>query len=151
MAAPTSDMVDMDDTFRVTSLGEEQPRELPREMLVEIIEPRMQEILQMVREEVIKSGYIEMLPAGAVLTGGGALMPGTVQLAEKILGMPTRMGQPQGVGGLNDTVQSPVCATGGGAGDLRGKGPCGPARGREERRNHPGRDRPVQTLAVIAR
>lgn len=108
----TSDMVDLDDTFRVTSLGDEQPRELPKEMLAEIIEPRVQEILQMVREEVIKSGYIDMLPAGAVLTGGGALMPGTVQLAEKILGMPTRLGQPQGVGGLNDTVQSPICATG---------------------------------------
>jgi len=108
----TNDMVDMDDTFRVKSLGDEQPRELPREMLVEIIEPRMQEILQMVREEVIKSGYIDMLPAGVVLTGGGALMRGTIQLAEKILGMPTRMGLPQGVGGLNDTVQSPVYATG---------------------------------------
>lgn len=108
----TNDMVDMDDTFRVKSLGDEQPRELPREMLVEIIEPRMQEILQMVREEVIKSGYIDMLPAGAVLTGGGALMRGTIQLAEKILGMPTRIGLPQGVGGLNDTVQSPVYTTG---------------------------------------
>ncbi len=108
----TNDMVDMDDTFRVKSLGDEQPRELPREMLVEIIEPRMQEILQMVREEVIKSGYIDMLPAGVVLTGGGALMRGTIQLAEKILGMPTRMGLPQGVGGLNDTVQSPVYTTG---------------------------------------
>ena len=108
----TNDMMDMDDTFRVKSLGDEQPRELPREMLVEIIEPRMQEILQMVREEVIKSGYIDMLPAGVVLTGGGALMRGTIQLAEKILGMPTRMGLPQGVGGLNDTVQSPVYTTG---------------------------------------
>ncbi len=104
-------MVDVDDTFQVTSLGADDARELPREILVGIIEPRMQEILQMVREEVIKSGYIDLLPGGAVLTGGGSQMVGTLDLAERILGMPSRIGLPQKVGGLNDTIQSPVYTT----------------------------------------
>lgn len=107
----TLDLVDVDDTFQVTSLGADEPRELPREIMARIIEPRMQEILQMVREEVIKSGYIDLLPAGAVMTGGGSLMPGTLDLTEKTLGMPARIGLPQSVGGLNDTVQSPVYTT----------------------------------------
>ena len=100
------------DTFEITSLGAETPRELPREILARIIEPRMQEILQMVRAELMKSGYLDLLPAGAVVTGGGAQMPGTVDLAEKILGMPVRLGLPRDIGGLNDTVQSPIYTTG---------------------------------------
>lgn len=105
------DMVDVDDTFQFTSLGAEEARELPREIMARIIEPRMQEILQMVREEVIKSGHMDLLPAGAVLTGGAVQMPGTPELAEKILGLPVRVGMPSGVGGLNDTVKSPVYST----------------------------------------
>lgn len=105
------EMVDVDDTFQFTSLGAEQARELPREIMAKIIEPRMQEILQMVREEVIKSGHMDLLPAGAVLTGGAVQMPGTVELAEKTLNLPVRMGVPGGVGGLNDTVKSPVYST----------------------------------------
>ncbi len=110
--AADASMVGEDETFEITSLGSEAPRELPRELLVNITEPRMQEILQMVRAEIMKSGYLEMLPAGAVLTGGASQMPGTAQLAEKILGMPVRLGLPRDVGGLSDTVASPVFATG---------------------------------------
>ncbi len=106
------EMVQDDGTFRITSLGAEESRELPREILAKIIEPRMQEICQMAREELMKSGYLEMLPAGTVLTGGGAMMPGAVDLYERILGMPVRLGLPRDVGGLNDTVQSPIYATG---------------------------------------
>lgn len=108
----TLDLVGEDDTFEITSLGAEASRELPREILARIIEPRMQEILQMVRAELMKSGYLDLLPAGAVITGGGAQMPGTVDLAEKILGMPVRLGLPRDIGGLNDTVQSPIYTTG---------------------------------------
>jgi len=109
--AADSGMVGEDEAFEITSLGAETPRELPRELLVNITEPRMQEILQMVRAEIMKSGYLEMLPAGAVLTGGASQMPGMAQLAERILGMPVRLGLPRDVGGLSDTVASPVYAT----------------------------------------
>ena len=100
-----------DDTFEITTLGAEEPTELPREILARIIEPRAQEILQMARAEIMKSGYLEMLPAGAVLTGGGSLLPGALGQAEKILGMPVRLGTPRNIGGLNDTVESPIYAT----------------------------------------
>jgi cell division protein FtsA len=107
----TVDNLEPEDTFEIVSLGAETPTELPREILARIIEPRMQEIFQMVREELIKSGYIELLPAGAVLTGGGSQMPGTIDLAERALGMPVRLGLPRNIGGLNDTVQSPIFTT----------------------------------------
>ncbi|MCE5313605.1 MAG: cell division protein FtsA [Armatimonadota bacterium] len=107
----TVDMIEPEDTFEIMSLGAESSRELPREILAKIIEPRMQEIFSMVREELIKSGYIELLAAGAVLTGGGSQMPGTLELAENVLGMPVRLGLPRNVGGLNDTVQSPIFST----------------------------------------
>jgi len=106
------DMVSEDDTFQIVSLGADEPRELPREILARIIEPRMQEILHMIRAEIMKSGYLEMLPAGAVITGGGAQMPGVIDMAEKVLGMPVRLGLPRDIGGLNDTVQSPIYTTG---------------------------------------
>jgi cell division protein FtsA len=107
----TADIVREDEVFEITSLGSEESRELPREILARIIEPRMQEIFQMVREEIIKSGYIDLLPAGLVLTGGGAQMPGAVELGENVLRMPARLGLPRSVGGLNDTVQSPIYTT----------------------------------------
>lgn len=107
----TVDMVSEDETFEITSLGADEARELPREILARIIEPRMQEILQMVRAELMKSGYLDLLPAGAVLTGGGALMPGVLDLAEKILGMPVRLGLPRNVGRLGDEVRSPIYTT----------------------------------------
>ncbi|OFX14529.1 MAG: cell division protein FtsA [Armatimonadetes bacterium RBG_16_58_9] len=106
------EMVEDGETFKITSLGAEKARELPREILAKIIEPRMQEIFQMAREELMKSGYLEMLPAGTVLSGGGAMMPGSIDMAEKILGMPVRLGLPRDVGGLKDTVASPIYATG---------------------------------------
>jgi cell division protein FtsA len=106
-----SDMAGPETTFEITSLGADAPRELPREILVKIIEPRMHEIMQMVRSEIMKSGYLEMLPAGAVITGGASQMLGTAQLAERILGMPVRIGLPRDVGGLSDTVASPIYST----------------------------------------
>jgi cell division protein FtsA len=107
-----ADMVADDDTFEIVSLGSEEPTELPRDILARIIEPRAQENLQMARAEIMKSGYLELLPAGAVLTGGGALLPGMVDQAEKVLGMHVRLGTPNSIGGLNDTVDSPIHATG---------------------------------------
>lgn len=100
-----------DETFEVTSLGAESARELPHTILANIIEPRMEEIFRMAREQLVKSGYFELLPAGIVLTGGGSQMIGTLELAEQMLSMPVRLGLPRDVGGLNDTVQSPVYST----------------------------------------
>jgi len=107
----SGDMYAEDEEFSITRLGADSPGDLPREILTKIIEPRMQEILQMAREEIIKSGYYDMLPAGVVFTGGGSMMPGAIELAEQVLGMPVRQGTPRDIRGLSDTVESPVCAT----------------------------------------
>lgn len=106
------DMVEDGEVFEILSLGADAPRELPRQVLASIIEPRMEEILEKARDEIVKSGYFGMLPAGAVITGGGAQLPGAVELAEKMLEMPVRLGLPREVGGLQDTVQSPIYTTG---------------------------------------
>ena len=107
----TVDMVADGDVFEITSLGADASRELPKKILASIIEPRMEEILEKVRGELIKSGYLGMLPGGGVITGGGALLPGAVEMAGKILGMPIRLGLPRDIGGLCDTVQSPIYTT----------------------------------------
>jgi cell division protein FtsA len=104
-------MVGAGDAFHITSLGAAEARELPRQILASIIEPRMEEVLEKVRTELVKAGLLGMLPGGGVITGGGALLPGTVDLAEKILGMPVRLGLPREIGGLCDTVQSPIYTT----------------------------------------
>jgi len=104
--------VDEDESFEILRLGADSPSSLPRrEVLVKLIEPRMEEIFQMIKQEIIKSGYHEMLPAGVVLTGGGSMLKGTVELAETVLGMPVRKGSPLDLGGLVDVVSSPVYAT----------------------------------------
>jgi cell division protein FtsA len=105
------DMVEDGEVFEITSLGADEGRELPRKILASIIEPRMEEILEKVRGELIKSGYLGMLPGGGVITGGGAQLPGAVDMAEKILGMPIRLGLPRDIGGLCDTIQSPIYTT----------------------------------------
>lgn len=98
-----------DDVFTISRLGVDEAQELPREMLVKIIEPRMREILTMVQRELEKSGAL--LPGGVVLTGGGALLPGSIDLATEVLSLPTRLGTPRNIGGLSDTVDTPMHAT----------------------------------------
>lgn len=104
-------MVEEGEVFGITSLGADEPRELPKKVLASIIEPRMEEIIEKVRGELVKSGYLGMLPAGGVITGGGAMLAGTVELAEKMLAMPVRLGLPRDIGGLSDTIQSPIYTT----------------------------------------
>lgn len=106
------DLVSPDEIIEVVSVGGRRPRNISRRELGMIIEPRMEEIFSLVKREIIKSGYQELLPAGAVITGGTVIMDGTVELAEKILGMPIRRGIPTEVGGLKDIIANPVYSTG---------------------------------------
>jgi cell division protein FtsA len=83
-----------------------------RQILCEIIEPRMEEIFQLVQREIAKSGYEGSLASGVVLTGGSMLLPGAVETAEHVFGMPARLGSPAHVVGLVDVVSSPIHAAG---------------------------------------
>ena len=104
-------VVDGLEAFEVASLGRPNPRQLPRRVLAEIIEPRMAEICHLVGEHIEKAGCEDRLAAGLVLTGGGSQLEGLSELASSVTGLPARLGVPYGVTGLVDTVSSPACAT----------------------------------------
>ncbi len=106
-----TDMVRHNEVIEVPSVGGRQARRLSRQVLSEICEPRMEEILYLVDQNLIRSGYKDMIGAGVVLTGGTALIEGCQELGEQIFGLPTRIGYPRQVGGLKEVVNSPKFAT----------------------------------------
>ena len=107
-----SKMVGANETIEVPSVGGRKPRTLMRKTLADIIEPRVEEILSLIHEEIKKSGYEKLLASGVVLTGGCANLEGIVELAETVFSLPVRKGLPIGVGGLVDVVNNPIYATG---------------------------------------
>ena len=105
-------LVRKDETIEVPSVGGRKPRVLSRQTLAEIIEPRVEEILTLVHNEVVRTGFANLLASGIVLTGGSAILEGVPELAEQIFNLPVRRGTPIGIGGLVDLVASPMYATG---------------------------------------
>ncbi|MCU0695294.1 MAG: cell division protein FtsA [Myxococcaceae bacterium] len=105
-------MVDKQEMIEVPSVGGREPRVMGRQILTEILEPRVEEIFQLVHHEIERNGFSELLASGVVITGGSTLLPGMPELAEEIMGVPVRRGVPRGIGGLVDVVKSPVYATG---------------------------------------
>ncbi|MGH7255059.1 MAG: cell division protein FtsA [Nitrospirales bacterium] len=107
-----AELVKEDDTIEVPSVGDRPPRTLSRKLLAEILEPRVEEIFDLVRREITRTGYEGMLAAGVVITGGTSMLEGMVEAAERVLDLPVRRGVPKGVGGLRDIVSNPMYATG---------------------------------------
>ncbi len=105
-------MVGKDETIEVPSVGGREPRILSRQLLAEILEPRVEEIFTLVNREIVKSGFEDLIASGVVLTGGSAILPGMPELAEQIFDLPVRRGTPIDIGGLTDVVNSPIYATG---------------------------------------
>ncbi|KQC09445.1 MAG: cell division protein FtsA [Smithella sp. SDB] len=105
-------MIPKDETINVPSLGGREDREVSRQILGRIMEPRMEEILNLAYKEVVRFGFEDLLAAGVVLTGGTSLLYGITELAEQIFDMPARKGIPIGIGGLSDIVNSPAHAIG---------------------------------------
>ena len=101
-----------DETIKVPSVGDRPPRDLSRQALAEVVEPRYDELFTLVQAEIRRSGFEDLIAAGVVLTGGTAKMEGAVELAEEIFHTPVRLGVPQEVEGLNDIVRNPIYATG---------------------------------------
>ncbi|MBI2974414.1 MAG: cell division protein FtsA [Deltaproteobacteria bacterium] len=104
-------LVQKEETIEVPSVGGRNPRILSRQILSEILEPRVEEIFNLVHQEVVRSGFEERIAAGVVLTGGCAILEGMPELAEQVFNLPVRRGVPKGVGGLVDVVKSPMYAT----------------------------------------
>ncbi|HEY5974139.1 MAG TPA: cell division protein FtsA [Geobacteraceae bacterium] len=105
-------MVGKDETIEVPSVGGRKPRVLSRQLLAEILEPRVEEIFTLVNREIVKSGFEDLIASGVVITGGSTILEGMPELAEQIFNLPVRRGLPQMIGGLVDVVNSPVYATG---------------------------------------
>ncbi|RLA02183.1 MAG: cell division protein FtsA [Gammaproteobacteria bacterium] len=101
-----------DETIEVPSVGERPPRQLARQTLAEVVEPRYEELLMLIQAELRRSGFEELLAAGVVLTGGSSKMEGVIELAEEVFHLPVRLGMPQHVGGLVEVVRNPIHATG---------------------------------------
>ncbi len=103
--------VSQEETFEIKPFGENEPIEISRAELANIIEARVEEIFGLVLQELKRSGYDGLLPAGIVLTGGSSLMPGMRSMANRIFGVPVRIAQPQGLVGMTDRLHSPAFAT----------------------------------------
>jgi cell division protein FtsA len=101
-----------DEYFTVRPFGEEQPAQISRTDLTHIIEARLEEIFVLVLQEIKRSGYDGLLPAGIVLTGGASSLPGIRTLANRVLGLPVRIAQPENLVGLVDKLNSPAFSTG---------------------------------------
>ncbi len=106
-------LVDRNETIEVPSIGGREPRILSRRVLCEVIEPRVEELFRLVRREIQKSGYDELIASGVVITGGSTLLDGMPEAGEEFIGIPVRRGIPEGIGGgLVQMVRSPIHATG---------------------------------------
>ena len=101
-----------DDVISVPSVGGRRPREVSRKVLCEIIEPRVDEILTLARQVLVKEGLEDKIPSGVVLSGGCSALEGLADLAEEIFEAPVRSGTPSHIGGLQDVVRGPMFATG---------------------------------------
>ncbi|MEE8312454.1 MAG: cell division protein FtsA [Candidatus Binatia bacterium] len=95
----------------VNGVGGRPPRLLEKAMIAEIVQPRVEEIFEMVSESIERSGYADMLTSGIVLTGGAAMMPGMTELASRVMRQQVRLGEPRGVVGLSDEIDDPSWAT----------------------------------------
>ncbi len=104
-------MIDKDQIIEVPSVGGRKSRRLSRRVMGEILEPRMEEMLTLINQELIDSRYKELVNAGMVLTGGTAMLEHIEELAEQIFDLPVRVGYPENVEGLDEMIDSPQWAT----------------------------------------
>ncbi|MBA4501272.1 cell division protein FtsA [Marinobacterium marinum] len=101
-----------DEMIKVSSVGDRPPRNLSRQALAEVVEPRYEELFTLIQAELRRSGFEDLVAAGLVLTGGTSKMEGAVELAEEIFHMPVRLAKPNGVRGMEEQLSNPVYAAG---------------------------------------
>ncbi len=111
-ACALTQLANPDETIEVPSVGDRPARRLARQTLAEVVEPRYEELFTLVRSELQRSGFEDLIAAGIVLTGGSSKMEGAIELAEEIFHMPVRVGAPQHITGLSDVVKNPIYSTG---------------------------------------
>lgn len=104
-------MVEEDEDIAVPTVGRGEARRLSRQVMAEILQPRAEELFTLLHEELVRAGFDRVLNAGVVLTGGGSLLPGMVEIAEQVFELPVRHGLPRGVDGLVEPASGPEHAT----------------------------------------
>ncbi len=104
-------MVSMEENIEVPSVGGRPARSMSRHTLAEVVEPRYQELFELIQEELRESGLQDQIAAGYVLTGGTAKMEGVVEFAEEVFQMPVRIAEPSDILGLKEYVNDPSYAT----------------------------------------
>lgn len=104
-------LVKANETVEVPSVGGRESRVLSRKILSEIIQPRVEEIFTLIRQEIKRSGIEDLIASGIVVTGGASIMEGIQNIGEQVFELPVRIGNPSGVGGLVDIVNSPIYST----------------------------------------
>ncbi len=106
-----SSMIGKEETIEVPGVGGRKPRVLSRQILGEILEPRVEEIFSLIYGEIVRAGYEDRISSGVVVTGGSAELSGVTELGEQIFSSPARVGYPQGIKGLIEVVNKPMYAT----------------------------------------
>jgi len=104
-------LADSNETIEVPGVGDRPSKKLSRQMLSEVIEPRIEELYALVHAEIKRSGFEELLSSGVVITGGSSAMEGMVDLGEEVLHMPVRLGTPSYVGSLSEVIRNPRYST----------------------------------------
>jgi cell division protein FtsA len=103
--------ISSEETIEVPGMGGRKPRKLQRQILGEILEPRMEEIFTLIKREIFRAGMDNIITSGMVLTGGTSLLHGATDIAESVFDVPSRLGTPRGINGLVDVVNNPMYAT----------------------------------------
>jgi cell division protein FtsA len=104
-------MASVNDVIEVPGVGDREPRQMSRQTLAEVIEPRVEELYSLIQRELRSSGLEELLSSGIVITGGSSLMKGMVELGEEVFHMPVRVGYPRYAGSLQEVVRNPRYST----------------------------------------
>ena len=99
------------ETIKIPSVGDRSDRNLSRQALADVVEPRYEELFSLVQAELRRSGFEDLVAAGIVLTGGTSKIEGAIELAEEIFHMPVSLGKPKNVAGLSDIVRNPIYST----------------------------------------
>jgi cell division protein FtsA len=106
-----SSLIGKDEAIEVPGVGGRNPRTLSRQILGEILEPRLEEIFSLIYGDLVRSGHQDTIRSGVIVTGGSAELQGVTEMAEQIFNTPARVGYPQGIGGLVEVVNKPMYAT----------------------------------------
>jgi cell division protein FtsA len=110
-ACALTKLVEPDELIEVPSVADRPAKAMARHMLAEVVEPRVEELFQLVHEQIKRSGFEPLLRSGIALTGGSSLLPGMAALGEEVFHMPVRLAVPEYRGALKDVLAAPKYAT----------------------------------------